>query len=36
VLQEENILDVLQLVLSIMTEQPDTAVPSLDKVDGFK
>ena len=34
--QEENLLDVLQLVLSIMTEQPDTTVPVLDKMDGLR
>ena len=34
--QEENLLDVLQLVLSIVTEQPDTTVPVLDKVDGLR
>lgn len=34
--QEENILDVLQLVLSIMTEKPEAAVPALDRVDGLR
>ena len=34
--QEENLLDVLQLVLSIMTEQPDTCIPVFDKVDGLR
>lgn len=34
--QEENLLDVLQLVLSIMTEQPETCIPVFDKVDGLR
>nr|XP_058950691.1 neurobeachin-like [Pocillopora verrucosa] len=34
--EEENLLDVLQLVLSIMTEQPDTCIPVFDKVDGLR
>ncbi|XP_048589684.1 neurobeachin-like isoform X3 [Nematostella vectensis] len=34
--EEGNILDVLQLVLSIMTEQPEVAVDAIDKVDGFR
>lgn len=34
--QEENLLDVLQLVLSVMTEQPDTCIPVFDKVDGLR
>ncbi|XP_068720916.1 lipopolysaccharide-responsive and beige-like anchor protein [Montipora capricornis] len=34
--QEENLLDVLQLVLSIMTEQPDTSIPVFDRVDGLR